>query len=84
MTERQQSERARHESDGADRHDIDRHDTEPYIAETYTAEPPRPPAPRVTDTASVHRLGRGVRWSDIVAMIERDRLASEAARREAA
>ncbi len=47
---------------------------------------PLPESPRriSDDTAGVNRLGRGVRWSDIVAMIEQDRLASEAARNEAA
>lgn len=55
-----------------------------HADEPHTAEPHEQPPQRVDDTAGVHRLGRGVRWSDIVAMIERDRLASEAARREAA
>ncbi|WP_034273226.1 DUF6222 family protein [Haloechinothrix halophila] len=56
-----------------------------HADEPHTAEPHEQPPQRVVDdTAGVHRLGRGVRWSDIVAMIERDRLASEAARKEAA
>lgn len=55
---------------------------QPPTAESQD-DPGAAPAPRV-DTAGIHRLGRGIRWSDIVAMIEQDRLASEAARGKAA